>query len=309
MADKTDKKVCFALGFFDGVHRGHRALLDGACKLAAANAMRAGVFTYNKHPREILFGESPRLLTTPSEREELFKKCGMDIAVLYDFSKEFAAKTPEEFIEMLVEDYNCGGVCCGENFFFGAGADGDAAILKHICAKKNLVCRVIPQVNCGDKAVSSTIVRQMVEGGKVRDASNALCRPFSLSGRVIHGDARGGKFGIPTLNLPIGKNGVSPKNGVYATLTRIDGELFCGITNVGTRPTFAGGTDAIVENHVLNFSRDIYGESVRIYFCEFLRDEKKFESGDALYAQIATDIEKAEKILRQVDRSGINELL
>lgn len=305
----ADKKVCYALGFFDGVHRGHRALLDGACKLAAANSMLAGVFTYNKHPREVLFGESPKLLTTPSEREEIFKKCGMEVAVLYGFSKEFAAKTPEEFIEMLVEDYNCGGVCCGENFFFGARADGDAAILKHICARKNLVCRVIPQIKCGDKAVSSTIVRQMVEGGKVIDAQNALCRPFSIAGRVTHGDGRGAKCGVPTLNLPIEKNAAAPKKGVYATITRIGGELFCGITNVGTRPTFAGGADAIVENHVLNFNRNIYGQCVRIYFCEFLREEKKFANGDALYAQINNDIKAAEKILQQVDRGGIDELL
>lgn len=302
------QKVCYALGFFDGVHRGHRAILDAARANAANNAMVSGAFTYKNHPKSITAKAAPPMLTTQQERCELFLSCGIERIVMLEFTAEFAQVEPEEFIAILEEKYDCGGVCCGENFHFGAKGRGDAELLQYICAKKNILCQVVKPVKIGDAQISSTEIRKMVEKGKMQEAQKALCRPFSLEGKIIHGDGRGAKNGVPTINFDIKAEDICPKVGVYATFVRIADNVYSAVTNAGTRPTFYENGKRGIETHLLDYNGDIYDKTARVYFMDFLREERAFGNKEDLYRQISLDIEHAQMALSTADRRGIDEL-
>lgn len=303
------EKVIYALGFFDGVHKGHQAILETARQLARETGMRPGVFTYENHPQSVVGGSAPPLLTTPEERRALFAHYGMEEIVMIPFDAHFSAQSPEEFLRMLIEDYRCGGLCCGDNFHFGAKAAGNASLLLELCQKLGLFCRVASPVLEKGKTVSSTLIRTLLREGDAQEAFRCLGRPFSLAGEIVHGDGRGHRLGIPTINLTPPEGALWPRVGVYATLTQMEGgETWPSLTNVGMRPTFRAQGEATMETHLTGFQGNLYGRRVRVWFWAYLREEQKFENATLLVEQIARDTKKTQQLLQSLDRSDIYDL-
>ncbi|WP_458863438.1 riboflavin biosynthesis protein RibF [Acidaminobacterium chupaoyuni] len=303
-----EQQVVYALGFFDGVHIGHRAILAAARRLAAETHQRSGVFTYENHPQTVLRGISPPLITTPAERKALFRACGMETILILPFTKEFADRSPEAFLDLLIERYHCGGLCSGRNFRFGAKAAGSAELLQSLCKQRGLACRIVSSLQEHGQTISSTKIRRLIENGEMEAAARWLERPFSLAGVIAHGDGRGAGLGIPTINSMLPPNSVLPKLGVYATLTLLEGQIYPSVTNVGLRPTFLKTAQPTVETHILSFRGEVYGRSARVFFCKYLRSEEKFPTPQALTAQIARDTGRALNFLESYDRSGIHDL-
>ncbi len=301
--------VIYALGFFDGVHKGHQAILGEARKLAARRGLRAGVFTYENHPQAVVGGGAPPLLTTAAERRQIFAAQGMEEIVMTPFDRGFASQSPEEFIETLIGRYRCAGLCCGENFHFGARAAGDSRLLERLCVQKGLASRTAPPVTEGGRTVSSTLIRTLLREGRPEEARLCLGRPFSLAGPVIHGDGRGRTMGLPTINIQPPEGALLPAAGVYAAWVQLeDGRLLPGVTNVGLRPTFRTGGGSTVETNILGPQEDLYGRQVRLWLCRYLRGEKKFENSVMLIQQIAQDSQKAQTLLEQDGRGDIHDL-
>ncbi len=301
--------VIYALGFFDGVHKGHQAILQETKALAARHGLRAGVFTYENHPQAVVGGGAPPLLTTAAERRQIFAAQGIEEIVMIPFDRAFAGQSPEEFVQALVSQYNCAGLCCGENFHFGAQAAGDSRLLEQICVRLGLVGRTAPPVLEGGRTVSSTLIRTLLREGRPEEARVCLGRPFSLAGLVVHGDGRGRTMGLPTVNLQPSDGALLPAVGVYASLAQLeDGRLLPGVTNVGLRPTFRTGGGPTVETNILGFREDLYGRRIRLWLCRYLRGEQKFENSALLIRQIAQDSQKAQALLEQDDRGDIHDL-
>lgn len=292
------RQIVYALGFFDGLHLGHRAIIKASQDLAREMGAENGVFTYENHPQTVVGGGPPPLLTTPVERHSLFQACGVQNLSMIPFDPRFASQTPEEFLDMLVGQYHCAGLCCGNNFHFGAKARGDSALLIQLCAQRGLGIRVVPPVTLDGALISSTLVRTLLREGRTQEATRCLGRPFSLAGEIVHGDGRGHKMGIPTINLAPDAQLLLPAAGVYATMTQVEGgPPMASLTNVGQRPTFRTGGGTTIETHITSFRGDIYGQGARIWFCHFLRGERRFESAAQLVEQIAADTKRATALL------------
>ena len=301
--------VIYALGFFDGVHQGHQAILQGARQLAARHGLRAGVFTYENHPQAVVGGGAPPLLTSAQERRQIFAAQGMERIVMIPFDRQFAGQSPEQFVQALVDQYQCAGLCCGENFHFGAKAAGDSRLLEQICAQKGLAAQTVSPVLCRGKTVSSTLIRTLLREGEVEQARECLGRPFSLAGPVKHGDGRGRTLGLPTINIQPTEGALLPAVGVYAAWVQLeDGSLLPGVTNIGLRPTFRTNSGPTVETNLVGFQGDLYGQKVRLWLCHYLRGERKFEDGAALIRQIGQDTRQALALLEQDRRGDIHEL-
>ena len=302
-------KILYALGFFDGVHRGHQAIFAEVRRLAAQHHMRPGVFTYENHPQSVVGGSAPALLTTPAERRRLFAAQGMEEIVMIPFDCAFASRSPAAFVDLLVREYQCGGLCCGPNFRFGSHAAGDAAQLESLCAQRGLLHPVVEPVTLGSRYISSTLIRTLLREGEPQQARQCLGRPFSLRGPIVHGDGRGRRLGIPTINLTPPEGMLLPRAGVYATLTQLEGgPLYHSLTNVGVRPTFRTGGGATVETHITGFQGDVYGQWARVWFCAYLREEQKFENPALLVEQIANDQKRAAQLLAAYDRGDMDDL-
>lgn len=307
MAQKGN--IHYALGFFDGVHKGHQAILAAARERAAQHGLIPGVFTYENHPQAVVGGSAPPLLTSPQERRRLFAAKGMQRITMIPFDAAFSAQSPEGFLDMLVRRYGCGGVCCGQNFHFGARAAGDVALLRELCAARGLACQVVAPVQAEGRAVSSTLIRTLLREGDPLGARQCLGRPFSLWGDIVHGDGRGHTMGIPTINLAPPQGMLLPAAGVYATLTQVeDGPLWPSLTNVGVRPTFRTSGGPTIETHITGFRGDIYGKKARVWFCAYLRGEQKFDNAARLVEQIASDTKRAMALLDGYDRGDLDEL-
>lgn len=307
MAQKGN--IHYALGFFDGVHKGHQAILAAARTLAGRQGLVPGVFTYENHPQSVVGGSAPPLLTTPWERRRLFAAKGMEQIAMIPFDAAFSAQSPQAFVDMLVEQYGCAGVCCGQNFHFGAKAAGDAQLLQALCRQRGLACEIVAPVLEEGRAVSSTLIRTLLREGDPLEARRCLGRPFSLSGDIVHGDGRGHTMGIPTINITPPQGMLLPAVGVYATLTQVEGgPLWPSLTNVGLRPTFRTGGGPTVETHITGFRGDIYGKHAWVWFCAYLRGEQKFENAARLVEQIASDTKRAMTLLASYDRGDLDDL-
>lgn len=291
-----------ALGFFDGVHRGHAAILQKTADVARELGLRSAALTFRQHPRTLIAGGAPPLLTTNKRRAQLIAAQGIDEVFMIDFSPEFAALAPEQFVhDVLWQQYRCGAVVSGENYRFGCGAQGTPDFLHK--AGQALGMRVVtcPAVTDGGLPISSTRVRRMIEAGEVEDAGRLLGRPFSLSGEVVHGHRVGRVLGFPTINLLPGPELALPPYGVYAARVTIGDETVAAVTNIGVRPTFGDGGRLSVESYLMNFNREVYEQEVRVDLLRFLRPEHAFSSADALREQIAQDVRSAARAQQEVN--------
>ena len=273
----------YALGFFDGVHLGHQALLD-AVKSLALPGMR-GVVTFLDHPDTLVLGQTPGLINTPKDRELLLKHYGMDRIVALPFDEKTRSTPWRAFLEDLRQNYGAAGFVCGEDFRFGAKGAGNAALLARVCREAGLPFAVVPEQTVDGCRVSSTRIRELLAEGKMEQADVCMGHPYILTGTVVHGHQLGRTLGIPTANLAFPKGLATPKFGVYGCTTGIDGRSYLAVTNLGTRPTVEG-RHITVEPWILDYEGDLYGRTVTLEFHCFLRPERKFSSLEELKTTI-----------------------
>lgn len=283
------KKIIYALGYFDGVHLGHKALLAACRVLAKENGCSCGAVTFSSHPQQLLQGENPRLINTNEDREALLLT-GVDRVLELEFTRELQNMDWQAFCSMLVEKHNAAGFVCGTDFRFGKGGAGTASLLKNYCLENGLPCKLVAQVEKDGIRVSSTHIRALLERGDLEQANRYLGHWHILSGTVCHGKALGRTIGIPTANLLYPHSLVQLPYGVYATRVTVEGKTFPAVTNVGNRPT-VNGENVTVESYLIGFDGDLYGKQIRVEFLRFVRKEQKFESLAALHQQIKIDIE------------------
>ncbi len=294
-----------ALGMFDGVHLAHWALLRRAAEIAHENGDTAVAFTYDNHPKELFFG-SFSYLCTREQREAQILLAGCDRMDSVPFDAAFAAMTPEQFMDWLCARYAGGvsAIVAGYDYRFGAKAAGDTALLGKLCAARGIALCVIDRVTVDGETCSSTRIREAIREGDTERAERMLGRPYTLCGTVVHAKALGRQFDCPTANLNTGMQ-LLPKDGVYAAFLCSDGRRYDAVTNVGTNPT-VGGEVRTVETHVIGESLELYGRRVEVALLKRLRDERTFDSKDALFAQIRKDAEAAKKVCEDRKKSVYN---
>jgi riboflavin kinase/FMN adenylyltransferase len=289
-----------ALGNFDGFHLGHQAVVGRAVARARAEGRPALVATFDPHPvRHFRPDAAPFRLTTLDQRERLFAAAGADAMVVFAFDQALAALTAEQFIaERLVAGLGIAGVVTGEDFTFGRAKSGDAAVLAAAGAAHGFAAEVVGPVALDGEPVSSSRIREMLSAGDMHGAARLLTRPYTIAGRVQHGDKVGRTIGYPTANVDMGKY-LRPAYGIYAVRGRLaDGRMLDGAANLGVRPTFDPPKE-LLEPHFFDFSGDLYGQCVEVELVEYLRPEAKFGTLEALQAQMAADCERAQAVLRE----------
>ena len=289
------KNTIYALGFFDGVHVGHAALLKECRQLADKHGCEAAAITFSSHPDTLVLGKTPSLINTIEDRVQLLKEAGMDEVIVLPFDKKMQSMPWQDFLALLREHYGAAGLVCGHDFRFGNRGEGNARLLEAYCAENHMPCAVVPEQKLGDVTVSSTYIRSLLEKGKMEEAEKFLGHPHILTGEVVSGRKLGRTLGIPTANLSIPEGVINLPFGVYACKARTEKGEYLAVTNIGNRPT-VGGHRITVEPWLLDFDGDLYGKELTLSFYSFLRAEEKFPSLDALKAEIQKNAAQTRKI-------------
>ncbi len=278
-----------AVGTFDGVHRGHQAVIEGADT----------VLTFDPHPLEILHPAAlPKLIMPFGVKRDVIEGLGVEELVVIPFDREFSQRSAEEFIEgVLIETLGAAQVSVGENFRFGAKAKGDPAML---AAREEFETRVVPLVETDGETISSTRIRALVAAGDMEGARHCLGAPFMVEGEVVSGDQRGRELGFPTANIVPDDTLAIPGHGVYAAFA--DGVP--AAVNVGVRPTFETGRGVLIETYLIDRNEDLYGRTLRVAFVERLRGEKRFASVEELITQMRIDVEDAKRVCAAFEPSN-----
>ena len=286
------KERVIALGFFDGVHLGHAALLRRTVEEAQKRGATPAVFTFDRPPKEVVTGVPCPLIASPEDRKGLLEReFGIKDVLMVPFDREMMTTPWNEFVtKILVERYHAVHLVAGHDHHFGHKNQGSPELLVEKCAELGLGCDIIPKVELDGITVSSTYIRSLVGMGQMARAERYLGHPHVLTQEVRHGRRIGHTIGVPTINLVVPPHVLVPSHGVYVTRVFLpDGESYPAVTNVGTRPTVNNGTDITVEPWLLGFDGDLYGARVRVEFHKRLRDEIRFDSLDALRDQIQKD--------------------
>lgn len=293
------------VGTFDGVHRGHRAVLDEIARRATASGLTSVLVTFEPHPLEVVYPQAaPPLLTLPDEKRAILKASPVDQVEFVAFTPELRNLTPEQFVrEVLEARFHIAELVIGHDHGFGRGRTGDVELLRTIGAADGFAVDVVPAALMEDgRPISSTMIRRAVAGGDLDSAARALGRPYSVSGTVERGAGRGRTIGIPTINLsPPPPRKLLPPDGVYACAVSWDGHTHGAMANLGPRPTF-GEQARGLEAHLFGFEGDLYGQAVTVEFVRRIRDVMKFPSATALVAQLGMDRESALAALRMTGR-------
>lgn len=288
------------IGAFDGVHLGHQQILKQLTAGAHAKGAPAVVLTFAPHPEEVLRGPRSRFyLNTPSQQAEQLAALGVDVLVRQPFTKETAATSAGDFVQLLKEHLGLEQLWVGHDFALGRNREGDFATLQTLGAQLGFSLHPVPALELDGAPVSSSRIRALLAEGDVSAAARLLGRPFALAGEVVAGAQRGRGIGIPTANIAVDEKLALPANGVYVTRARLGGQEWGAVTNVGLRPTFADGTLApVVEAHLLDYAgAEFYGQQLELDFLARLRAEQRFDGVEALLAQIRQDIEAARELL------------
>ena len=280
-----NNKTIYALGFFDGVHIGHAALLKACRRIADETGCKAAAVTFSSHPDTLVQGVTPQLINTIEDRVRLLKAAHMDDVVVLPFDKKMQTMHWHDFLSLLVESYGAAGLVCGHDFRFGNLGEGNAKLLFDYCKAHHMPCAVVPEQRLDGILVSSTHIRNLLEKGDIAQANAFLGHPHILSGQVISGRKLGRTLGIPTANLALPEDTVKLPCGVYACKATVDGKTYLAVTNIGNRPT-VGGHRVTVEPWLLDFEGDLYGKALTLSFYRFLRSEQKFPDLDALKEEI-----------------------
>ncbi len=288
MQNRKKTSVVIALGMFDGVHLGHRALLTHAVEMAKKLDARSVAYTFSNHPRSV-FAQAPKLLSTIEERRSCIKKLGIDCVRMEVFNKETAMLSPEAFVNLLQEQYDVRAFVVGFNYTFGQGGKGTPETLTELGKTHAFTVDVIPPVLFKDDTVSSTRIRQLITTGELLDANSMLVEPYALSGIVVKNRRIGTSLGFPTANILPSIEKALPATGIYVTSTLHEGRCYESVTNVGTNPT-VNGSGLTVETYLMDYDGDLYGKELTISFHKRLRDEIRFASKEELIAQIKRDV-------------------
>jgi len=295
------ERAIVTTGTFDGVHQGHRKILNRLIEVAKKNKGESVLLTFFPHPRMVLQPDSDlKLINTIDEKIELLRQVGIDHLIIHPFTREFSRTTSLEFVrDLLVNKIGTTKLVIGYDHHFGRNREGSFEHLKEFGPIYGFEVEEISVQDVDNVNVSSTKVRKALEDGEVDLASNYLGYPFFIHGVVVHGQKNGRELGYPTANLEIqNPYKLIPANGIYAVKVEIGGKLFRGMLNIGTRPTMELGGDISVEVHIFDFKESIYGQELTVSFIKRIRSEKKFETRDALIAEMEKDQVKAEHILR-----------
>jgi riboflavin kinase/FMN adenylyltransferase len=291
-AETLDQPFGLTIGNFDGVHRGHREVLDYVRKKCNEKKEKLVVMSFNPHPQEILNPGNYFLINSMEEKRCLLESCGVDYLCEIKFDRNFSTQSPQEFLENhIFSNKKLKSLFLGHDFTFGANKSGGHELAEDFCTKNQVSLENLEKFEFEGERVSSSLVRDCVQAGEVEKASEFLGRSYFISGRIEKGDGRGRKIGFPTANVGFEKNRIIPSTGVYATETRIGKLNYHSVTNIGVKPTFLEDGGLTVESHILDFDRDIYGELVQVHFLKKLRNEKKFDSVNDLIKQIGNDVQ------------------
>ena len=283
------KKRVIALGFFDGVHNGHAALMRRTAQVAKETGATPSAFTFDPHPQTVILGRPMPLLTSPEDRADLMRKYyGIQDVIVEPFTPARMKQPWREFlVDTLIKDLGAIHLVAGHDYHFGYKGEGNPQLLKETCQELGVGCDIIPRVEQDGITVSSTYIRTLVAQGEIERANEFLGHPYTLSDRVSHGKKLGTTLGFPTVNLKLKENVLSPAKGVYATKVILEnGDTHLAVTNVGTRPTIDDGDQITVEPWILDFDGDLYGQPIRVEFYEHLRSEQKFGSLEELTAMV-----------------------
>lgn len=281
-----------ALGYFDGIHLGHQKLIKTTKKIAKELNIKSAVYTFKTHPLSILSPEKvPKLLFTNNKKIKIIQSLGIDFLIFPDFTHELMITKPEEFVKkVLIDKFNIKHVVIGFNYRFGYKELGTPDILINLGKKYGFDVTIIDPVKVNDTTISSTNIRKLIQNGEVQMAKKFLGCYYSISGKVVKGKGLGRKMSMPTANIKIDNTIALPQNGVYKTIVQYDNTKYSAVTNIGSNPTFINHPYSI-ESYILNFNKDIYNKEIEIFFLEWIREEKKFNSLDELATQVKRDIE------------------
>ncbi len=287
-------KSIYALGFFDGVHLGHQALLKECCRLARELNMQTSAITFQRHPLSAFTADPPLLINSAPDRETLLHQFGIENIHSLPVTNKVMSTNWQDFLLQLTEK-GAAGFVCGNDFHFGSKGEGNAEKLQIFCRERNLPCVIVPQQNLDGIRISSSHIRSLLESGDIEIANRFLGHPHILSGAVVPGKQLGRTIGIPTANLLVPRELLTPRFGVYATLVCFAGEKYPAVTNIGIRPTVEG-QGITVEPWILDFAGDLYGKEICLEFHQFLRPEQKFDSLAALQQEIFRNAEQTRAI-------------
>ncbi len=290
---------CITIGNFDGVHRGHQAIINCMIRNAKPQNRPVIVVTFYPNPADFFNPEvNSFYLSSPEEKEARLLEIGVDSVITFKFNRDFANLTPREFLSGLTQKLGLDVLVIGQDFALGKNRQGTLPVIKELGRDLGYKVEVIRQVNLEDEKISSTNIRQCLDEGDVICAAEMLGRYYSVAGLVTHGSDRGTRIGLPTANMTHWSHKKLPAVGVYATIVDILGERHRGITNVGYRPTFEDQQQTSIETHILDFDGNIYGERIEVAFLQKIRDEQKFPSVEAFLSQIERDKITARRIFR-----------
>lgn len=297
---KTGKPIVLAAGFFDGIHKGHRKVLEAARDKAEECGGSVWVLTFAVHPLKVLNPRKmPPLITSREHKLKILDEMKIDGCILYPFKKSTANLSAQDFLHSLKDNIKpLSEIVVGRNWKFGKGGKGSTRVLSRLCNEMGLRLTVVSPVIRGGEAVSSTRIRKHIMNGDFKDAEKMLGRPVSVIGKVVRGKRMARGLGFPTANLHT-EDEVLPPFGVYAVMAYLERKTYCGVLNFGIRPTFARGakTKPVMELHILDLNGDIYGKQLEVFFVEKIRNEKKFSSKEGLKKQIDIDVRLARALL------------
>jgi riboflavin kinase/FMN adenylyltransferase len=290
-------ETLLTIGVFDGVHAGHRYLLNQLQQRAAEKNLLSGVVTFNPHPQSVLHPHSQLpWLSNLEDRVRALQELGVNIVAVLTFTPKLAQLGARDFMSLLKKYLRMRGIMVGPDFALGRGGEGNINLLRTLGDEMKFSVEVISPYRVNGEIVSSTLIRQALTQGDMQRVEELMGHHFYLAGKVVTSDKRGRVLGFPTANLDIKPQQALPDNGIYATITRVDGKQFPSATNIGTRPTFGEGK-RMVETHLLDYKGNLYGKEIRLEFVQKLRDEKRFASSEELQVQIEKDIQEVGVIL------------
>jgi len=299
-----DKKSVITVGTFDGIHLGHRKIIDSVNEIKKSKGLRSVIITFEPHPQIVLKNKSPdiKILSTLDEKLEMFESLNIDIVYVIEFTKEFSLNSAEDFyVNYIINKFGLSDIVIGYDHMVGRNREGGFETLKGLSGKYDFEIHKIDELKTEGYIVSSTVVRHMLQSSSVKDAKMLLNDYYSITGEVIYGDKLGRQIGFPTANIkPVSEYKLIPQNGVYLVKSEINRKNYFGMMNIGVRPTVSEGQKLTLEVNFLDFEGDLYGQSLKIKFLDFIRREKKFNSVEELKKQIEKDKEFSKDLIKHL---------